>query len=59
MNSSWNGRCMVNFQQGNMKHKMDSLELRILSWKTTTLICFTMKNRPTFDDPTSVMALLF
>jgi hypothetical protein len=24
MDSSWNGRCVINFQQENMKHKMDS-----------------------------------
>jgi len=24
MNFSWNGRCMVRFQQKNMKHGMDS-----------------------------------
>jgi hypothetical protein len=24
MNSSWNGRHMVRFQQGNMEHRMDS-----------------------------------
>jgi len=47
MNSSWIGRCMVRFPEGNTKHNMEYFHKLInLSWKTTTLICLQMKNGP-------------
>ncbi len=44
MDSFWNGKHVVRFQQGNMKHNMDSHKTPSLTWKAMTLICFTMRN---------------